>query len=223
MSLTQGDEVFAGVHESALNDMLRAFFNARPRYRVYGSPGFVPATSVTATQMAALPLPGGASVDWAIGFEIPEIDLFDQSKPLPPQLSLAPGQFSLKTKIQLCLNCGSRKDAGNDQPGQEQGRIGRLGRALCSELGVFAIGHLESWHNGNGAGEVWLRVDQVELVDITPDSLESLLECLIRLVLDTALSQVRIPLQTLRAGAFHLIVTRGPEIADDRVKAFGNV
>ncbi len=31
MSLTETEEVFGGVHEDALNDLVRAFFGARPR------------------------------------------------------------------------------------------------------------------------------------------------------------------------------------------------
>src|ERR1043165_5438157 len=110
MSLTQGDEVFAGVHEDALNDIIHAFFNARPRYRAYGSPGLGPATPVALTQMPALPLPGGGSVDWLVGFEIPEIDLFDQDKPLPPGVVLGPGQFSLPPQITLCNTPRGRHD-----------------------------------------------------------------------------------------------------------------
>jgi hypothetical protein len=219
MSLTQGDQVFAEIHETALNDVLHAFFKARPRYRAYGSPGLVPATTVNATQMPALPLPGGGSVDWAVQFEVPEIDLFDQDKPLPPGVTLGAGQFSLSTKITICIICGGRRPSTDPK---ENGQAGS-GRLLCTQLGVFGIGHIESWHDANGNGEVWLRVDQVELIDITPDSLESLLECLIRLMLDTALSTIRIPIKALRAGAFQLVVTRGPDIDDDHVKAFGHV
>ena len=32
MSLTQAENVFAGIHEDGINDFLRAFFTARPRY-----------------------------------------------------------------------------------------------------------------------------------------------------------------------------------------------
>src|ERR1051326_9495423 len=98
MSLTQGDEVFAGVHEDALNDIIHAFFNARPRYRAYGSPGLVPATTVAVTQMPALPLPGGGSVDWLLGFEIPGIGLFGQDQPLPPRGALRAGGIHLPPK-----------------------------------------------------------------------------------------------------------------------------
>lgn len=218
MSLTQGDQVFAEIHESALNDLLKAFFTARPRYHAYGSPGIVPATTVNATQMPALPLPGGGSVDWAVSFEIPQIDLFAQNNPLPPGVTLGPGQFSLSTKIEICVICGARR-----VPDPKKDSTLEQGKFICTQLGVFGIGHLESWHDANGNGEVWLRVDQVEIVDITPDSLESLLECLIRLMLDTALSAIRLPLHALRAGAFQLVVTRGPDIDDDHVKAFGHV
>lgn len=234
MSLTEVDEVFASIHESALNDVIHAFFNARPRYRRYGSPAFVPATTVSQTQMGAIPLPGGGTVDWRVSFEIPEIDLFKKDMPLPPPLNLLPGQFSLKTAVELCINCAVGKDEHrqDSQDDQGKGKEGRgkgdrprnsLGEVVCTKLGVFAVGHLDSWHNSNGDGEVRLRLDALELVDVTPDSLESVLECLIRMVLDAALKQVVLPLQALRAGAFQLIVTRGPDIADDRIKVFGDV
>lgn len=228
MSLTEADEVFASIHESALNDFIHAFFSARPRYRRYGSPAFVPVTTVSQTQMGAIPLPGGGTVDWRVSFEIPQIDLFKKDMPLPPQLSLSPGQFSLRTAVELCINCAVGKDDhSEDKRKDDRGKGDRprnsLGEVVCTKLGVFALGHLDSWHNSNGDGEVRLRLDALELVDITPDSLESVLECLIRMVLDAALKQVVLPIRALRAGAFQLIVTRGPDIADDRIKVFGDV
>ena len=228
MSLTQAQHVFASIHESALNDLLTAFFNARPRYLRYGSPAFVASTNVTATQMAAIGFPGlPGGIDWAVRFSIPRIDLFKQSDPLPPQLTLPPGGFSLRTDVELCMNCVRRRDdtkpgASHDNGGN-QGQGQGLGEVTCTKLQVFAIGHLDSWNDSSGNGEIRLRVDAVELVDITPDSLESVLECLIRMLLDAVLSQVHLPLAALRAGAFHLAVTQGPLIADDHVLARGNV
>ena len=228
MSLTQAQHVFASIHESALNDLLTAFFNARPRYLRYGSPAFVASTNVTATQMAAIGFPGlPGGIDWAVRFSIPRIDLFKQSDPLPPQLTLPPGGFSLRTDVELCVNCVRRRDdtkpgASHDNGGN-QGQGQGLGEVTCTKLQVFAIGHLDSWSDSSGNGEIRLRVDAVELVDITPDSLESVLECLIRMLLDAVLSQVHLPLAALRAGAFHLAVTQGPLIADDHVLARGNV
>lgn len=226
MSLTQAQHVFASIHESALNDVLTAFFNARPRTLRYGSPAFVPSTNVTATQMAAIAFPGlPGGIDWAVRFSIPRIDLFKQTDPLPPQLTLPPGGFSLRTDVELCVNCVHRRDdkntgASHDNAGnQGQG----LGQVTCTKLQVFAIGHLDSWNDSSGNGEINFRVDAVELVDITPDSLESVLECVIRMLLDAVLSQVHLPLAALRAGAFHLAVTQGPLIEDDHLLARGNV
>jgi len=58
MSLTDSSEVFVAVEESALNDLITAVCGTRPHLLNYGSPAFVPANSVSATQMAPIPSPG---------------------------------------------------------------------------------------------------------------------------------------------------------------------
>jgi hypothetical protein len=73
-----------------------------------------------------------------------------------------------------------------------------------------------------GVGEIRFQVDQVEIVDIKPDSLEEVLECLLRMVLQAVLQNVRLPFQVLTAGAFSLALLRGPEVEDDQVKLYGN-
>src|SRR5262245_33460209 len=84
MSLTEAEEVFGGVHEDALNDVIKAFFGARPRYATYGSPAFVPATSVNATRMDPIPFPFVAGgIDWAVTFTTPTVDLHPESPPAP--------------------------------------------------------------------------------------------------------------------------------------------
>jgi hypothetical protein len=223
MSLTQAQHVFASIHESALNDLLTAFFNARPRYLRYGSSAFVPTTTVSATQMAAISFPGlPGGVEWAVRFTTPRIDLFKQTDPLPPQLTLPTGGFSLRTDVELCVNCVQRQDDKNTD--NHDGRAGQsLGHVTCTKLQVFATGHMDNWNDSSGNGEIRFRVDAVELVDITPDSLETVMECVIRMLLDAVLSQVHLPLQALRAGAFQLIVAQGPLIEDDHVLARGNV
>lgn len=225
MSLTGPEQVFGAIHEDALNDMIRAFFNARPRHRRFGSPAFVSATTVAATQIGAIPFPGTGGIEWRVTFSVPIIDLFKQSRALPPQLTLSAGQFSLQTKVELCLNCLARKDDRQEAPNadDQQGRGRRPDHVVCATLEVFGTGHLDSWHNGNGDGGVRLRVDAVELVDVSPDGLETVLECLIKMVLDAALSQVELPISALRAGAFQLVVARGPEIDDDRITVAGNL
>jgi len=224
MSLTGTHEVFASIDEQALNDILRAFFNARPRYRHYGSPAFVPATTVNETAIPAIAFPGvPGGIDWRIRFSTPVIDLFEQTQPLLPGLVLQPGQFSLHTDIELCVNCVSRKDTRSDVANARASRPNRPDHVTCTKLGVFGIGHLDVWNNPGGDGAVRLRLDSVELVDIKPDSLETVLECVIRMILDGILSSIVLPLKALRAGAFELIVSEGPEIEHNHIQAFGNV
>lgn len=225
MSLTQGAAVFGAIHEHALNDLLQAYFTARPRYRSFGSPAFTPATTVTSTRMDAIAFPGvPGGIQWRIEFEIPKLDLFKQGMQLPPQIALGAGQFALSTRVRLCILCSHRRDNRDrsDRPPKGE-RKPAVDGELCAELGVFAVGHLDAWSDASGNGEVRLRVDQVELVDIRPDRLESLLECLIRMVLDAALAEVVLPLQALRAGAFRLVVASGPAIDDDQIKVLGNL
>lgn len=226
MSLTQTEQVLGSIHEDALNDLLRAFFSARPRYRRYGSPAFAPSTTVNETQMGAIPFPGvPGGIDWRVSFDIPHLDLYKESGQLPPQLALNPGQFSLRTAVELCINCVSRRD--NRPPtvaaGKDDRQPAKADHEMCTKLQVYGVGHLDAWSDSSGNGEVRLRVDAVEIVDITPDTLESVLECLLRMVLDAALAEVVLPLQALRAGAFRLVVANGPLIEDDRLKVYGNV
>jgi len=105
MSLTETHEVFASVHEDALNDLIRAFCTDRPRYLVYGSPSFVPVTTIAETTMAAIAFPGvPGGIQWRIQLSIPRVDLHKQTSPLPPELTLGPGQFSASLGVRLCLD-----------------------------------------------------------------------------------------------------------------------
>lgn len=239
MSLTEAEHVFGGVHEDALNDVIRAFFLARPRYLHYGSPAFVPVTTVNATTMASIAFPGiSGGIDWAVAFDTPVVDLHTQTDALPPELALGPGQFSIHTAVRLCIDCKRRReppkkpdrrdqqkhDREKDDPRDDrrENEPPRAEGALCTELGVFAIGHLELLNGPSGAS-VRLRVDTVELVDVGPNTLESVLECLLRMLLDAAIRPMVLPLEALRAGAFTITPLRGPEIEDDQIKLYGDV
>ena len=228
MSLTQAEMVFASVHEDGLNDFLTAFFTERPRYLVYGSPAFVPATSVAETSMAAIPFPGvPGGIEWRIALSIPRVDLFKQTTGLPPELSLQPGQFSAAIEAELCLDCRRLKI---DPRPQRAGTSGKrdddpkhpLREATCCKLKVFAIGHIEHVLAQNGEDAIAFAVDAVEIVDIAPADVEAVLECLLFMILQAVLANVRLPLRSLRVGAFNLSVTAGPLIEDDQIKARGN-
>lgn len=233
MSLTETEAVFASVHETALNDFLVAFFTDRPRYLVYGSPSFVPATTVAETTMAAIPFPGvPGGIQWRVRLGIPQVDLFKQTMSLPPELSLNPGQFGARLDVELCLDCRRLKidprpprDNPKEPKDDRQPKDDRhpLSQVTCCKLQVSAVGHLAHVVAVTGEDAVALAVDAVEIVDIKPDELESVLECLLFMILQAVLAEVRLPLKALRAGAFQLIPVVGPLIEDDQIKMRGNV
>jgi hypothetical protein len=233
VSLTQAEAVFASVHETALNDLLVAFFTERPRYLVYGSPSFVPTTTVAETNMPAIAFPGiPGGIQWRLRLGIPRVDLFKQTMSLPPELSLNPGQFSARLDVELCLDCRRLridpkpprwKPGDHREDTQPRNDRHPLEEVTCCRLKLFAVGHLEHVVATTGEDAIALGVDAVEIVDIEPDELESVLECLLFMILQAVLAQVRLPLRALRAGAFQLTPVVGPLIEDDQIKMRGNL
>lgn len=238
MSLTEAEDVYAGVHETALNDLVTAFCLDRPRLLAYGSPGFVPFTTVNETRMDAIPFPGiPGGIEWQIRLDIPHVDLYEQTDPLPPQLTLDPGRFSIRIAVELCLDCRrlridprppkpprgkegrGRQDEPRDAPAEDRHPAREL---TCCKLAVFVIGHLERVATGTGEDAITFAVDAVEIVDIAPDEVEQLLECLLFMILQAVLANFRLPLRALRVGAFQLAVVQGPLIEADQIKARGN-
>ena len=240
MGITQAEHVFGGVHENALNDVIRAFCTARPRHLRYGSPAFVPATTIGATAMPAIGFPGIAGgIDWSVAFATPVVDLHPETSGLPPELSLDPGQLSVSTAVELCIDCRHRRSPPRDPKDKERGDQEdherpnddrrdekprrKPEREICAFLEVFALGHLEVVNATSGGGSVSVRIDAVELVDVRPEGLEDVLECLILMLLDATLSNMVLPLEALRAGAFSLVLQRGPAIENDQVNVYGDV
>ena len=76
---------------------------------------------------------------------------------------------------------------------------------------------------GPGNGEIGFVPDDIEIVDIAPDSLETVLECLLRMILQAVLANVHLPFHALTIGILSLILTRGPEVNKDQVMLFGKV
>ena len=243
MSLTDSSEVFVAV---ALNDLITAVCGTRPHLLNYGSPAFVPANSVSATQMAPIPFPGSPGLQWSVRLSTPVLDLFKQDQALPPELSLGAGQFSLSTKVRLCVDCASRgrnepgeDPRGHDHPGHDpedpkdpdhrddqqwpddRDDWGKARNPMCCTLDVFAVGHLVStWAAGQQAIDIAL--DAVEIVDIEPNALESVIECLLTMVLRSVLATLSLPVTALELGAFTLTPTVGPLIDVNRVLARGD-
>ncbi len=229
MSLTEAERVFGGITETGINDLLRAFFTARPRYLNYGSPGFVPSTTVAATQMQGIPFPGvPGGIDWSVQLSVPRVDLHPQTDMLPPELTLTAGRLSVATTVRLCVACETRRDREKerdrarkdpDRPRDDDRPKGEA-KGTCFELRVVGIAHPERRFSPDGVAIV---VDSVEIVDIEPVVLEAFLECLILQILRAVLNEVELPLETLRAGAFSLTPSRGPEVENDQLEMYGSL
>lgn len=239
MSLTQTHDVFAAIHEDGLDDLLRRFFTTRPKYLNYGSPGFTAATTVTATQMAAIPFPGvPGGIEWSVRLAQPVVDAHPQSTGLPPELDpLGAERVAIRTAVQICVDCSNRergddqRDPRPDQQDPTHGHhrkydpdrpIGKDLKPVCFVVEVYAIARAE--RTTSAAGDALrLVVDAIELVDLEPNELESLVECLLLQILRAVLASVRLPLTALRAGAFELTPAAGPFVRDDQIEMFGDV
>jgi hypothetical protein len=108
VSLTESEEVHAGLHGSGVNDLFTAVFTARPRLSTTGASPLVagpPAAPAAWIDVAPIAFPG---IDWGVQFEIPVVDFHpDSIGRLPPALTLAVGRLSLKTAVTLM--CSSRR------------------------------------------------------------------------------------------------------------------
>ena len=221
MSHTQTQTIFAGVHESGINDLLRAFFTARPQhlnYRTSPAVGPVPASAAAWTTIPAISFPGvPAGVQLAIQFSIPTLDFDPDTLGVPPPLVFASGEFSLRTTVTLAVLCGSRRGDGDPD---HQGQTFTLQQAV---LQIVGLGRVRVQTFGPGSGEISFELEAVEIVDISPNDLESLLECLILQLLRAVLATVRLPFSGIPvAGVFTLQLLRGPEVEDDQMKLYGD-
>lgn len=217
MSLTEAEMVFAGAHETGINDILTAFFMARPRYLNYATPSLPapPGTPFVSVPAIAFPgIPGG--IQYRISLSIPVIDFDPDSSAGTSPLPVISSQFNVNTKVTITVGCIRKiRDDDKERPGSFI--------PIDTTLEVWGRGKPTVTYSGPGVGVVGFQLDQVEIVDITPDSLESVLECLILMILSAVLSNVQLPFNTLSVGAFSLILSRGPEVEDDQVKLYGGV
>lgn len=202
MSFTQAEHIFGGVHETGINDLLLAFFRARPRYLRYGTPLFVPATTVMATSVPAISF-FGLNIQFQIACDpIPTVDITpggSGSAALPPGTN----EFTVRTTLNFTVVIN------NGAP--ITGSLLVLG--LCEPFVAIST---------PGTGQIGITLKRVEIVDITPAWVESVVEGLVLGILQTVLATVRLPFNTLTVGAFGLILLVGPTAETDQIKVRGN-
>lgn len=216
MSFTQAQQLFGGVHELGINDLLSAFLSARPRHLNYGTPAFVPATTAAVTSIPALAFPGiPGGIQFALSFSIPTVDINPDNSAGAAALIPGPGEFTASTTVRIVFQCGTQRT-----PNDPQGP-GRLG-LIDTSLQVIGLCEPIVISSTPGIGEIGIKVKRVEIVDIRPETLEALVECLILMILQAALANVRLPFNTLTVGAFGLILLAGPNAETDQIKVRGN-
>jgi hypothetical protein len=223
LSLTQTNHVFASVHEHGINTFLKAFLTARPRYINYGTTMFVPVTSVAATNVSTISFPGiPGGIQYMVQFSIPVIDLFPPTgaSPLPP----GPGEMSLRVDVRATVAC--MKWSPSDQGREGKPRVSSS--PLSTTLSVWAKGKPDVRFFGPGVGDIGFELEQVKIPALScvggkPDTLEVVVECVIRMLLQALLANLRIPFNALTIEFFKLVLKQGPEIADNQVKLWGDI
>lgn len=216
MSFTQTESLFAGVHELGINDLFQAVFRARPHYLNYGTPTFVPVTTAVLTSIPALAFPGvPGGIQFAIAFSIPTVDIVPDNSGGTAALIPGPGEFTVTTTVTIFFQCGTQ-----GRPNDLSGAV----RPIILQTSLQVVGLCEPivLSPSPGTGEIGIKLKRVEIVDITPDTLESIVECLILMMLQAVLANVRLPFNVLTAGAFGLILLVGPVAETDQIKVRGN-
>lgn len=96
MSFTQAEHLFAGVNEVGFNELLKAFFTARPRHLHHVTPPFVTATtSQSVTVHPAFSDPTfQITIDYELHFTLPVVDINPDGGVLT-----APGEFTVLTQV----------------------------------------------------------------------------------------------------------------------------
>ncbi|HLX43944.1 MAG TPA: hypothetical protein VKR43_10940 [Bryobacteraceae bacterium] len=197
------------------------------------------------TIMPPLPILGADSPPLGIGFiaQLTKalIDFHPGNKfTLPPQLSppLQPQHFALDFRVCGGLGCASDKEleripiggvrtnATFEAPKTE---IVLRTRPICFCLDVFVTGHF-TLQNGYLLG----HVDGIEIVDITPDGLESNLECYLKMCVNAVLREklaIQMERLTLSFPLFDIAtvtlaptpnppVPHNPAVEEDQLKIF---
>ncbi|MGB8814014.1 MAG: hypothetical protein WCC57_12605 [Paracoccaceae bacterium] len=209
----------------------------------YGNPIF--------TILPYLPVIGADSPPVGLGFCVQIVRAQVDFHPsniikLPPELGkeLKKQRFALEMKICGGLRCPDR-EVLDKIPVTPKGHVAGTheqqppppvhvpGKMLCFCLDVFVVGHVEREFM-NGEEKLVGKVDGIEIVDVTPDGLESNMECYIRTAVSLFLRQklaiawktffVDFPLFGL--GTISLAPTanppvpNNPAVEDDQLKAF---
>ena len=196
MGFTKSEQLFLGVREAALNDILAAFYFERHRYFDFGST--LGPTTASHTFFPPINL-FNTAIPWRIELTLPQLDIHPGSVALPPPLVLGPGQFS----------------------GTVGAKITATAIPVSLTLQLAFIGHTFQVGSGSSA-VVKLAIDKVKLViaGLQPP-LSTFLEGILLVILNAILANLSIPLSIFAFQPFQLVA--GPIVGSDQIELRGNL
>lgn len=262
MALTDNCDLFGSVHEDGVNRVARHVMLQRPSLFNYGTAQVAAnrkfwckqvtvAADVTnfgnpiMTVVPPLPIADtGYGVNYCIQLVEAEIDFHKGNViALPPELNppLAAQHFSGRTRVCAGLGCPPDEvvdrlppppptSKGHERPQKPLTPL-PFRKLDCFCVEVFVVGHVDV-----DGDELVPRLDGLEIVDITPDGLESSLECYLELLIKLAVvPQLRVAIPkfvfdildlatvTLAPTPISAAVPHNPAIEDDQLKVFVDV
>lgn len=258
MAFTDNCDLFGSLDEKAINLVGRHVMRQRPSLFNYGTARIAENRRLWCRRVAVaqdvvvfsnpwmtvvppLPIPGTTyALEYCLQISEVEIDFHPNDVvALPAELgpTLPPQHFAGMVKVCAGLSCPSERlkdyvaGAATHTKGRERGGTIPAAELDCFCLDVFVVGHVST----DGADLVPV-LDRLEIVDITPDGLESSLECYLTAMIRLAiLPQLRVALPTIAFDLLNLAtvtisptptsttVPNNPAIEDDQLKAFLDV
>lgn len=197
MSLTQTHHVFAGVHETGLNDLLRVFLTARPRHLKFGTPPYVQ-TPADGTQMQPISI-GLLTIAYVVTFAIPIADITPGAAGIVP--APGPNQFVLMTSATLTIDINGNSTNGSFNV-----------VALCAPVVT----------NGqSGSGTIGINVIQATPTNVTPAWLQPAVNAILQALVQQV-AAMSFPFNTLTVGAFQFNLLAGPTAIADEIQMRGD-
>lgn len=197
MSLTQTQHVFAGVHETGLNDLLRAFLSARPRHLSFGTPSYV-VTPMDGVPMQIIKI-GLVTIEYLVTFAIPTVDITPGAVGTVP--APGPGELVLMTSATLIVNINGNLANGSFNVA-----------ARCAPIVV----------NGQaGSGTIGINVIQATTTNVTPAWLQFAVSAVIQALVQKVVG-MSFSFNTLTVGAFQFNLLAGPTAIGDEIQMRGD-
>lgn len=225
MSFTQAEHLFAGMHETGINDIFKAFFTARSRHRLYATSNYVTLPPASQTNIPpitiALPDPQHPiliiQIFFEVEFTIPVVDINPNTTTPPsvfilnpPQIGMA-GEFSVMTTLHVKHLNVFFNFPPFTIPIPPIPPITVYGR--CEPVVA----------NFNGAGAIGIKVKQAKVViPLLPPWLQPYLDLIMFFILKAIFKNVIIPFDTVMLGEFGLILQVGPYAEQHQFKVRGS-